>query len=282
MAERLKFTSMGISVEGEKHILEDLVRTIREAEGEGIEAGNPVSDLIYSIEVGLQLNGMGRDVEEEEEVPAHRGRLDRLKAYKENEAALKQAEEQKKMNEAESLVGKIKALKPRIDELLAVGNACLESGISLDAYRRSFSRSSDSYEHGTFVTNGISHHVGFVRDWGVSDKGHHQFTMLGINNGGACGPYDFRTDGEKVYFVHENNKSDFKGPDYKIADLTAFIKRFDEFESAFYSYVDKVLEKQEHEVEKKLGSVGDMIADATKRAGTTASNEKVRGIEFDC
>ena len=66
MATRLRFANMGISVEGEPHILESLVRVIREAEHAGIEASNPVSDLIYSIEVGMQLNGMGLDVDDGE------------------------------------------------------------------------------------------------------------------------------------------------------------------------------------------------------------------------
>ena len=66
MVTRLKFANTGISVEGEPHILENLVRVIREAEHAGIEASNPISDLIFSIEVGMQLNGMGPDVDDEE------------------------------------------------------------------------------------------------------------------------------------------------------------------------------------------------------------------------
>ena len=276
MAERYKFANIGISIEGEKHILEDLVRTIREAEHEGIEAGNQVSDLIYSIEVGLELNGMGRDVDdmvEEEEAPAPKGRLDRLKAYRENEVALAHTAEQKKLDKTNELIGKIQALKPRIDELLVTANACLEAGVEINAYSRSVYRDLDKYEAGTFVTNGISHRVGFVQNWPSYDKSSHVFTELGINNGGACGPYDFRTDGVNVYSVHENNKQDRVLP--AINDLEHFLRDFDKFECAFYAYVDKMLEKQEREVEQKLGRIDGILSDAVARSGATGDRGQV-------
>ena len=57
----VKFIGNGITIEGEPHVLEDLVRVIRAAESEGIEPSNPLSDLVFSIEVGLELNGQGPD-----------------------------------------------------------------------------------------------------------------------------------------------------------------------------------------------------------------------------
>lgn len=55
MARKLTFATTGISVCGEAHILEDLVLIVREAERAGIEPTNHISDLIFSIEVGMEL-----------------------------------------------------------------------------------------------------------------------------------------------------------------------------------------------------------------------------------
>ena len=195
-----------------------------------------------------------------------RNRLDRLGAYKDNAAALKAAEEQKKQDKTQELIGKIKALKPRIDELIATGNACLESGIPMTGKAWGGHEGYDTHQ---FFTNSWSHLVGFVGRPGFQDFA--GITMLGINAGGACGSYDFRTDGVRVFSVNERNPMDVKGPD--IGYMQRFLDRFDAFESAFYAYVDKELEKQEQEVEKKLGVVGDLIDDATARSNAVGRGD---------
>lgn len=202
---------------------------------------------------------------EEVETP-NVNRLDRINAYKGNEEFLKATAEQKVQDETIALVAQIRALKPRIDELLEVGNACLENGIELDAYHhnRGFNRSEDCYERGTFVTNSISHRVGFVINAGKYDV---KPLELGINNGGACGCYDFRTDGARVYFVHEKNKLDTKDASYKLSDLRAFLNKFDDFESSFYSYIDKVVEKQQSQVDKIIADAKGRVQDAPAGAG---------------
>ena len=65
MAVRRKFIHCGITIEGEEHILEDLVNFVREAEHEGVEPTNTISDLIFAMEVEMGLNGQGPDYEEE-------------------------------------------------------------------------------------------------------------------------------------------------------------------------------------------------------------------------
>lgn len=202
---------------------------------------------------------LGRLLEGVEKPP--KSRLDKINAFKGNEAFLKATAEQKVQDETNGLVARIQALKPRIDELIKIGNACLENGIELNSYHNSgwFNRSNDCYERGTFVTNGISHRVGFVQTWGQHSKGSHSFVELGIDNGGACGRYDFRTDGEKVYFVNEDDKTDIKGPSQRMRDLKEFLEEFETFETAFYAYIDKVLDQQQK-------SVDNVLADAQSRS----------------
>ena len=205
----------------------------------------------------------------EEIEPPKVNKLDKINSYKSNEKLLQDAKEQKIEAEVQELCARIRALKPRIDELLETGNACLENGIEVNAYGNSFYRDWDKYEKGTFVTNSISHKVGFVKEWRQYDKGLHKFTQLGINNGGACGCYDFRTDGERIYFVNENNRTDIKGPSHKTRDLKEFLEDFDTFETEFYKYVDKVIEKQQSSVDR-------LITNATGRVkeGNPSMSEK--------
>lgn len=88
----------------------------------------------------------------------------------------------------------IRALKPRIDELIKVGNACLEYNIPLEG---SSWGGHEGYDTHQFFTNSWSHLVGFV-----SNK-NRPVTHLGIRAGGACGVWDFYTNGVDIYDAHE-------------------------------------------------------------------------------
>lgn len=201
------------------------------------------------IDAVLKDHGVNKAASQTEMV---RSRVDKLRVYKENDVALKQAEEQKKQNLSEELIGKIKALKPRIDELISTGNACLQAGIPMTGQAWGMRESYDTHQ---FFTNSWSHLVGFVGRPGAKDF--ESISMLGINAGGACGSYDFRTDGVKVYSVHEQNPWDVQEP--SIGHMQRFLNTFDNFESAFYAYVDKEIEKQQK-------SIDSIISDAAGRA----------------
>ena len=177
--------------------------------------------------------------------PVTSSRMAGIQAFQKNSQMLQRAAEDEKQHKINGLIAQIRALKPRIDELLATGKACMENGIEINAYGRSVYRDLDSYEKGTFVTNGISHHLGFVQD-----GRNYNFSVLGIKNGGACGVYDFHTDGYKVYSIHEKNRNDVTGP--RIIDMEHFLREFDKFESAFYTYVDKEIEKQQKSVDQLI------------------------------
>lgn len=178
----------------------------------------------------------------QEPKPVINSRMAGIQAFQKNSEMLQRAAEDEQLRKTNDLIAQIRTLKPRIDELLATGTACYNNGIEINAYGKSVYRDLDSYEKGTFVTNGISHRVGFV-----SDRFGPDFSFLGINNGGACGVYHFRTDGYAVYSVHENNRYDVKPP--RIRDMEEFLRDFDKFESSFYSYVDKEIAKQKKSVD---------------------------------
>ena len=160
-------------------------------------------------------------------------RIEKIKKYKElqDSEKIKQAEEEK--IRAEQLKSQIRDLQPRISELIKTANACFSNNIKIGVDTRP-DRSSDTYQKGIFVSNGISHRVGFIRP----ELG--QFiSTVGFVAGGWDGPWDFRTDGYGIYSVdHETNK---KVAPPLSSHMQKFIDAFDIFETAFYSYVDSIV-----------------------------------------
>ena len=147
-------------------------------------------------------------------------RVDNIKNFaNKREIELKQKEDDK-LNRIEEYKAHIRALKPRIDELLKVGNACLEHGIKLVG---SDYGCIESYNTHQFLSNSWSHLVGFI--YGGEEK---PFTKVGKIGGGAC-DWNLTTDGVDI-----NVSGDIERV------LKCFVDEFDIFETEFYAYVDKV------------------------------------------
>lgn len=170
-------------------------------------------------------------------------RIEKIHAYKKrmDEAANKRVEGE--ALESKYLKLRIRNLRPRITELIATANACFENGIDIDTYGDRYDRWFDTYENGTFVTNSISHRVGFVQNW----KNHtslecRRIAEVGINAGGACGSFDFRTDGVSIYSADERGV-EYGKEEPRLEHMKRFIEQFDEFEKAFYEYVDNIVNK---------------------------------------
>ena len=148
-----------------------------------------------------------------------------------NFAAKKELEKLEKAAEKEHLIeytkGLIRALKPRIDELLEVGNACLEHNIPLEGKAWG---GHEGYDTNQFITNSWSHLLGFVAYRSPSNRNKIVFKQLGIMGGGACN-YNLKTDGTTIEVDGD-----------VLWVLKHFVEKFDEFEREFYSYVDSVVE----------------------------------------
>ena len=142
---------------------------------------------------------------------------DKLKAIKDAEDIA---------NETERLIEQIKELKPRIDDLIELANYAKRNGIEID--HRDVNH--EDYEHGTFISNGWSHVVGFIKAPKDAD-----IIYMGQIAGGACGSWNFATDGEEVFDYHEN---DGRKREPSIEHMKHFIKRFQECEKAFHKYIE--------------------------------------------
>lgn len=155
-------------------------------------------------------------------------RIDNIAKFAQRKEEEKIAKEVALQQQIEDYKKKIRALRARIAQLIEVGNACVKYGIPLNGKAWGGHEGYDTHQ---FYTNGWSHLVGFVDD---KDS---EITYLGINAGGACGHYNFRTNGNLIYDIHDQTKERVEPSVYH---LKHFLECFEEFESEFYKYVDSI------------------------------------------
>lgn len=109
----------------------------------------------------------------------------------------------------------------RIQELIETANACVEHGIPIDHDHIN----DRDYDHNYFITDGCSHILGF-------EFNRHRpsvITRIGKEGGGCC-HFNVYTDGKTLVATGDD----------RLWALGRFVEAFDEFETKFYAYVDKV------------------------------------------
>lgn len=142
----------------------------------------------------------------------------------ENHEAMVKA--QKAEDERREYVKKVLDLRDRIKAIIELGK-CVQQKNEMPYV----DFLDEQYHMGkVFMANGWSHRVGFM--------GHLRspIAYVGFYAGGACGPWDFYTDGESVFLQHEETGSRQIPTTSKMKD---FIDRFDDFENRFYTWFDK-------------------------------------------
>ena len=147
---------------------------------------------------------------------------------KEEEANKLSAEDAKR----NKLILQIKNLHDRINSLLILANECDINGIKIPQDGYYYSRYNSAKEFGydaEFIAEGIRHHVGFINGG--------KYEWVGIKNGGACGVYDFYTNGSEVFSIHQSTKAKAEP---RICDMEQFLEEFPVFEKAFYNWIDNL------------------------------------------
>lgn len=124
---------------------------------------------------------------------------------------------------------KLRELKPRIDEIIKVGNYAVSKGFNIN---KSGCGGHEGYDTGLFFSNGWSHHIGFINETPIR--------YVGIVAGGACGEIDFWTDGDVIAPVEHSRHKVIKGAEVPIYTLEHFVNGFEKFETEFYAYIDKL------------------------------------------
>lgn len=156
--------------------------------------------------------------------------LNKIENYKTATAERAEQERIAAEHHRQSLLDQIRVMKPDIDNLVKVAEAAREAEIPLQL---SSFRFDPSYESGDFFADAMTHKVGFVPT-SFTDK---SIIGVGFEGGGCCGEYDFFTDGSAIY---DKNRDNGRDREASTEHLEKFIKKFPEFERAFYDYIEKV------------------------------------------
>lgn len=145
-------------------------------------------------------------------------------------------------NDTQQAIISIKALEPRISALIEIANKCIEEGIEFpsatETEKFGYGKGYNSYD---FFADGINHHVGFMNGkrgfWYTGESKYNKIEYLGIDEGGFCGVWDFYTNGKEIFLKHE---SEHTVKDAELKYIKDFLKEFDEFETAFYKWIDSI------------------------------------------
>lgn len=154
--------------------------------------------------------------------------LNKIENYKTATAERAEQERIAAEHHRQSLLDRIRVMKPDIDNLVKVAKAAQEAGIPLKVGYMV----DHTYENGDFFTDAMTHKVGFVQA-SITSK---EIIGVGFETGGCCGIYDFFTDGVAIY---DKNRSNGHDREASTEHLEKFIKEFPEFERAFYDYIEQ-------------------------------------------
>ena len=152
--------------------------------------------------------------------------LGKIEDYKKQTAERAEQERIAAEHHRQSLLNRIRVMKPDIDNLVKVAKAAQEAGIPLKVGYMA----NHTYENGDFFTDAMTHKVGFVQA-SITSK---EIIGVGFETGGCCGVYDFITDGVAIYDKNRGNGHDREA---STEHLEKFIEKFPEFERAFYDYI---------------------------------------------
>lgn len=159
-------------------------------------------------------------------------RIDNIKKY--NEQLKINAENMaiQEQQTRETLIAQVRGLKPRIAELIKTANACFENDIPI-GWEGNAKTLYGKWDVCGFTADSTYHRVGFI----VTRSNDKKTTAeMGILAGGACGSWNFATNGEDV--VAYKFSQQFDAP--LIKHLQQFVEDFDDFEKYFYAYVDEI------------------------------------------
>lgn len=156
--------------------------------------------------------------------------LNKIENYKAQTAERAEQERVAAEHHRQSLLDKIRVMKPDIDNLIKVAEVAREAGIPIQV---KFPDTNFTYENGDFFTDATTHKIGFITSPFISGG----IAAVGFEGGGYCGNYNFVTNGSVIYDRNRDNGHDHEA---STEHLEKFIEKFPEFEREFYNYIEKV------------------------------------------
>ena len=150
------------------------------------------------------------------------------------DAEAKNTAKNEEEKEKARLIQEISNLKPRIADLIKIGQKCQDLGIDFPIKNEMSRFGYDS----RFEADGINHDLGFITK-------NSKIRYLGIKNGGFDGPWDFYTNGTESFSIANKNYLNGDTGEPTIQDMKKFLKQFDSFESAFYQWIESLNKAEE-------------------------------------
>lgn len=152
-------------------------------------------------------------------------RIDSIANFAQRRDAEVAAKIKKAEDREEFLKETILGWSDRIQELIDTANACVKNGIPIE---HDYASDRD-YDHKYFVTDGCSHILGFE----FNRHRPSSITRIG-KEGGGYSRYNVFTDGKTITATGED----------RLWALEKFVETFDEFETKFYAYVDRICQSK--------------------------------------
>ena len=150
--------------------------------------------------------------------------LNKIENYKAQTAERAEQERIAAEHHRQRLLDQIRVMKPDIDNLIEVEEAAREAGIPIHV---KFPDTNFTYENGDFMTDAMTHKIGFITSPFISGG----IAAVGFEGGGYCGNYDYITNGSVIYDKNRDNGHDREA---STEHLEKFIEKFPEFEKAFF------------------------------------------------
>lgn len=138
------------------------------------------------------------------------------------------------------LISQINSLSDRIKAILTLANECVRMNVKIPQRHPMDMNYETAKVYGylaEFIAEGIYHHTGLIRSCSCGSGSKEKYEWIGIDNGGACGRFDFHTNGDQVFAIHEEERFHAEP---RICDMEKFLREFPVFEAAFYNWIDSL------------------------------------------
>lgn len=175
-------------------------------------------------------------------------RLHKLKLKIAEDKITKIEKQDAQRKQANFLKAEIHKLQPRIQKMILLANAMKENGIA-------FPDKDKMKKYGYFgssIAEGFYHRIGFMGIYqGEAAFRENPICFVGFYNGGACGPFNFFTDGNDIFELHEGwdklakcscaSKNGLAAPFREATNgsMEKFLLNYSEFEASFLQWFDE-------------------------------------------
>lgn len=192
-------------------------------------------DYVYLSELKYVTDDTSNEVDiykdEKEENPELLNRIAILEKKKAKDIELEEKEEAELEAKRKELMDKISDFSTRIDQIIALGNKCIELGIE---FPKTTYKTCKDYAFTAFVAD-YKHCVGFM----CSKHNPNKIDYIGIRDDTDHGYPDLYVNANEVFGSLERDERII--PSIRI--LKNFVDRFDRFEKQFYEWIDSMEEE---------------------------------------